>query len=164
MKIHDLYDKVRAFEEGMSKKTKDLSQCKKGCSRCCMVDLSVFQVEADNITNWFSHLSSSEQEKRRAQWKDEPGEACSFLVNDACTIYEARPLICRTQGLAFSFKADSESFIDICPLNEDMLDVMLETEVLNLDLLNLILSQVEKLDASGNERPRIPLKELRKKL
>lgn len=38
-----------------------------------------------------------------------------FLKDDACAIYPARPIICRTQGLPMGFSESSS--IDVCPLN-----------------------------------------------
>jgi Fe-S-cluster containining protein len=95
-------------------------------------------------------------------WAVAAGEACAFLVDEKCSIYEARPLICRTQGLAFKYKHDEKDLIDICPLNEEMLDVLTTKEVLNLDLLNTILSQMER--AHPSRGPRQLLRDLREEL
>jgi Fe-S-cluster containining protein len=174
MQIKDLYQKVAEFSEGLGEDAQALSHCQKGCSRCCYVDLSVFQVEADNIQTWFQNLSSAEQVVLKEKWQrplqttenfhQVPTQSCVFLHEEACTIYEARPLICRSQGLAMKFKAEDEEYLDICPLNEDMLDKLTEKEVLNLDLLNTILSQLEKAAAKNSARPRISLSDLRASL
>lgn len=171
MHITDLYQKVAEFSESLGADSLAKSHCQKGCSRCCYVDLSVFQVEADNIQNWFNQLSAEAQSSLQAKWQkslssmmnfqQEETKSCVFLHNEACTIYEARPLICRSQGLAMKFKDAEKEFLDICPLNEEMLDELTEKEVLNLDLLNMILSQLEKADAKDGVRPRVKLSELR---
>jgi Fe-S-cluster containining protein len=167
MTINDLYLKVSEFEKNISNETLSLSNCKNGCSRCCYVDLSVFQIEADNIRSWFHSLSSREKNTLQKKWQEplskmvnfhgEEVFSCPFLSNESCTIYEARPLICRTQGLALKFKDQQEEFVDICPLNEEMIENISTTEILNLDLLNLILSQLENIQSqgSGRERPRL---------
>lgn len=125
-----------------------------------MVDLSVFQVEADSIREWFSGLPAGKRSQLEELWsKDKPSEACAFLVDDACTIYEARPLICRTQGLPLRFVEGGQGFLDICPLNEEMLNTVSSTEIMNLDLVNVILAGIEK--AEGENRPRTKLKTLR---
>ncbi|WP_408095735.1 YkgJ family cysteine cluster protein [Peredibacter sp. HCB2-198] len=172
MRVLDLYQKVSEFTVGP--KAQALSHCQKGCSRCCYVDLSVFQVESNNIESWFRSLSVEKQNSIREKWKmplnstetfhGVETKSCVFLHEEACTIYEARPLICRTQGLAMKFKDAAEEYLDICPLNEEMLDELTEKEVLNLDLLNMILSQLEKVDAKNISRERVKLSDLRARL
>lgn len=174
MTINDLYLKIEKFESDISAETKKLSQCQKGCSRCCYVDLSVFQLEADNIKSWFLSLSDEQKFNLREKWLSplrktinfhgEEVSSCPFLHHEACTIYEVRPLICRTQGLALKFKLESEELIDICPLNDEMLNLISSKEVLNLDLLNLILSQLEKVESGGQLRDRVKLNALRSSL
>lgn len=162
MNIHDLYKKVSDFEAQISSEALAFSQCKKGCSKCCYTDISVFEVEAGSIRNWFSGLSTEQKKNLLDKWNNPPNEgACALLHEESCTIYEARPLICRTQGLAMTFKDEAQQFIDVCPLNEDMLDVLQESEFLNLDLLNMILSQIEKLDSKDIRRERVKLSSLR---
>lgn len=159
--INDLYAKVAQFEKQLGPLAKLKSQCKNGCSKCCYTDISVFEVEASNIKKWFSALSLDQQEVIKSKWNEPRSEgACIFLRNESCTIYEARPLICRTQGLALKFMAHEEISIDICPLNEEMLDVMEEKEVMNLDLLNTILSQIERADSPNEIRERVKLNDL----
>ena len=174
MQVKDLYQKVGEFSEGLSSDSQALSHCQKGCSRCCYVDLSIFHVEADNIQNWFEKLPTSQQTLLKEKWQkplkstenfhQETVSSCAFLHEEACTIYEARPLICRSQGLAMKFKEEEAEYLDICPLNEDMLEELTEKEVLNLDLLNMILVQLEKADAENAVRPRIKLTDLRSTL
>lgn len=172
MKIEDLYQKVSDFKLGPEALEK--SHCQNGCSRCCYVDLSVFKIEADHIESWFQELPSEEKSLIKKKWSeplrsmnnfhDAEVSSCVFLHEETCTIYEARPLICRTQGLAMKFKDGADEFLDICPLNEDMLDQLTEKEVLNLDLVNLILSQLEKNSSQNEVRERVKLSDLRKRL
>jgi Fe-S-cluster containining protein len=158
MLIEDLYAKVDTFQSRLRDELTSRSQCKQGCSRCCYVDLSVFEVEANRIREWFQSLGKTEQQSILRQWKEPKQDgACVFLRNESCTIYEARPLICRTQGLALSFQDEAKTWIDICPLNDSMLEIVKENEIINLDLLNRMLSGLENQDANGAIRSRIPL-------
>lgn len=153
MKLNDLYNKVKNFEDNISKDTLSLSQCKKGCSRCCYVDLSVFSLESENIKDWFINLTKNEQIELINKWKtkrnsmlnfhNDESESCIFLYEESCTIYPVRPLICRTQGLAITFVEDKQKFLDICPLNIELIDKLEQKEILNLDVLNHILSQLQ---------------------
>lgn len=161
MNVNDLYQKIQEFENGISAETSALSHCRKGCSRCCYTDISIFEIEADNIRNWFKSLSEEKRTSLRSRLRNEANTGgCSFLYQEACTIYEARPLICRTQGLAFKFLVQGETFLDICPLNEKELEVIKEKEILNLDLINLILSKLESGESS-ELRDRVSLKALK---
>lgn len=174
MSVLNLYQKVSSFEASLPNEHKVLSQCKSGCARCCYADLSVFEVEAQNIRNWFSILPQNEKSLLREKWsvpqkealtfQNEQQKSCVFLHDEKCSIYEARPLICRTQGLPLKFKDNNDVYIDICPLNDSILQVSEEPDVLNLELVNLILSQIETVDAKGIARDRIKLVDLRNEL
>lgn len=150
--LRALYQKVEAFQKHLSPQVQTSLQCKKKCSQCCYTDISVFQVEAD-------HIKSLLQSSNKIENSAAPQGACAFLKNDLCTIYEARPLICRTQGLPLYF-AEANKQIDICPLNIEALTQTKTSDILNLDLLNSILSQIELADAGGQNRDRAALKDL----
>ncbi len=70
--------------------------------------------------------------------------SCPLLVNDRCSIYEARPLICRTQGLPLLLEAEDGGLeVDFCPLNftgAGAVDDLDEDHLAPLDALNLRLS------------------------
>jgi Fe-S-cluster containining protein len=171
MGLSELHTKIWEFEASLSPKTRQNSHCQLGCSRCCYVDLSVFEIEADFIRQWFYQLQPSQKQKLQEEWNrpsnrtlnfyDEESEACPFLVNESCSIYPARPVICRTQGLPLAFTNAAESMLDICPLNESMLGELGTKDILNLDLLNLILARLEQADSEGSNRSRVSLRDLR---
>ena len=87
-------------------------QCKKGCDLCCM-DYSIFPVEFHYIKNQIE----SESPTVVSQPEDE--NACIFLKNHECTIYEHRPIICRTHGLPFLYvNSETEEWeLSACELN-----------------------------------------------
>jgi Fe-S-cluster containining protein len=173
MSLKNLYQKVQSFEASMSPKVMESSVCKKGCSRCCLVDLSIFSLEADHIREWFNNRSDEEKAILRKKWSSPLKEdsdfynriqkSCAFLHEGSCTIYEVRPLICRTQGLPMRVLQEKESFVDVCPLNEGMLKEAREKDYLNLDLLNLILSSLERVHAPEG-RSRVSLTDLKAEL
>jgi len=90
--------------------------CRRGCSDCCVDDITVFEVEAARIRRDHARLLSHEASY--------PEGACAFLDSrGACRIYASRPYVCRTQGLPLRWIEESESgpsveLRDICPLNE----------------------------------------------
>lgn len=172
MNLTDLYLKVEDFQKGISKNTNSFSNCSKGCSKCCYVDLSVFSIETNNIEVWFNGLDKKRQKEiveqinskkdKNENFNGKVVKPCSFLHEGFCSIYPVRPLICRTQGMAIMFKSEDENFVDICPLNLEMLSVIANQEVLNLEILNHILSQLQ-LHYEKNSN-RVSLSELAQKL
>ena len=174
--IQDLYQKVQDFEARLSEPTKRGLKCKQGCSACCHQRFSVFSIEADHIKNWFAALSESEKKSLLENWRedlslrspDDKTLACVFLDDKgACTIYPARPLICRTQGLPLALlkeETQSRQQLDICPLNRDVLAGVEAGDILNLDLLNTILSHLQRQYSSSENGERVCLSDLQQQL
>ncbi len=89
--------------------------CRRGCSSCCVDELTVFEVEAEPIRRVHADLL--------ATGVPHPEGACAFLdAEGACRIYEERPYVCRTQGLPLRWLDEDDGqaveLRDICPLNE----------------------------------------------
>jgi Fe-S-cluster containining protein len=84
--------------------------CRRGCSGCCVDDLTVFEVEAQAIVR-----------KHRALLEEgtpHPPGRCAFLDEEgACRIYAERPYVCRTQGLPLRWLEDDHEARDVCALN-----------------------------------------------
>ncbi|MCW5970439.1 MAG: YkgJ family cysteine cluster protein [Blastocatellales bacterium] len=127
--------------------------CRAGCSACCRHHISVFPVEAAAIAAAVEDLPDEvrarveTQADEVVQREGRGAEAyCPLLVDDRCTIYSARPLICRTQGLPLIYEAeDGEQEVDFCPLNftaPDAANELDENHLVPLDLLNLRLAAV----------------------
>ena len=75
-------------------------QCARGCSSCCVDDLRVLPVEAEAIAR---HV------EEHPITRVAPVGRCAFLDDDgACTVYDARPFLCRTHGLPLRTEADAE--------------------------------------------------------
>ena len=91
-------------------------QCRRGCSRCCVDELTVFEVEAENIRRHHEPLLRDGAPHAQG--------ACAFLDEaGACRIYPNRPYVCRTQGLPLRWIDETTEgtlieLRDICPLNE----------------------------------------------
>lgn len=87
--------------------------CARGCSGCCVDDISVFEVEAELIRKKHARLLAEGEPHERG--------ACAFLDDEgACRIYAERPYVCRTQGLPLRWIDEDEGVErrDICELNE----------------------------------------------
>jgi len=125
--------------------------CRAGCSGCCHHHLSIFEVEAAAVREAVRALPAETRERLRQQAcevrereaREEP-VACPLLVDERCAVYEARPVICRTQGLPLLIKIDGgDQEVDFCPLNftsPGATDELDEDHLVPLDLLNLKLA------------------------
>jgi Fe-S-cluster containining protein len=94
--------------------------CRSGCAQCCRVRFGVFGVEAERIELALASLARTDPALRarvRAQADDPEHDACALLVDDRCAVYDARPTICRSHGLAVRVRDDDGERIDCCPLN-----------------------------------------------
>lgn len=86
-------------------------QCKKGCDLCCM-EFNILPIEFYYI----QHKLKTETPEINTEASD---ESCIFLKNHCCTIYEHRPVICRTHGLPLLYmNSDTEEWeLSACELN-----------------------------------------------
>ncbi len=144
-----LHEKVDRFFEDARKAQPDAFVCGPGCHECCLVDLSVFEVEADKLAAHFETLPESvrSQAERRAR----QGEHCAFLDEEGkCVVYRARPLICRSHGLAIQV----EDRLDYCPLNfrDEPPD---PAWVLDVDRLDIMLVTVNRAFGGTGRRVRL---------
>ncbi len=152
-----LHDNVSHFFSEFAKKYESHMSCRAGCSCCCYTDLTVFVSEAAEILRWFFSQTDVVKKELVENWKqskkagpDAAGnlqKPCVFLANNRCTIYEARPTICRSQGLPLLFREtnlktkETILHVDYCPLNfveQDSLPP--RAEWLDLDRLNTLQS------------------------
>lgn len=87
-------------------------QCRNRCDLCC-IDFSVFPIEFYFILN----------ELKKKNFKPESdvnteNEICVFLKNSSCTIYQQRPIMCRTHGLPILYANDNGEWeLSACELN-----------------------------------------------
>ena len=85
---------------------KDYVYCKKGCSSCCEKgDYPISQTELEYIMQ--GYIAQDNKTKKIIQDqinKIKKGGACPFLINNQCSIYNYRPIVCRVHGLAYLLK------------------------------------------------------------
>lgn len=163
-------NKTDQFFEQVLKKHSSQMSCQKKCSMCCHQQFSVFPWEAWLIEVWFQELSQQTQVRLKKQWEtlnekptDENLSPCAFLYDDQCSIYESRPVICRTQGLPLKL---SNETLDWCPLNFQKTTPKAQ-DILNLETLNTISTTLQKYwekEFPKASTKRVLLAELKKKL
>jgi len=117
-KFHSEIDrKVVRLEKNHSERI----NCKAGCASCCVDELTVFEIEAENIKQNYSELLLTAEPAEKGK--------CAFLDKEGkCRVYNHRPYVCRTQGLPLSWIEELEDgslaeMRDICPLNDKSLPI-----------------------------------------
>lgn len=157
--IVSLQENASGFFDKVQSQYSSQMKCAEGCAKCCYTDISVFEVESEHIKEWFVSLPGEKQQALKNLWQAPvaPG-ACTFLYDDRCSVYEVRPIICRTQGAPLFVQ--SENVLDYCPLNFEAGDPPKE-DWLNLERLNTLLSFAAK--TAGQDK-RVRLKKLKELL
>lgn len=111
-----LYDKVQVHSDRVMDAYAGKFKCRKGCSDCCSSDRSVSAVEYANAARVLAELP--EKKRTRLQAQKPSKKRCSMLLDGVCSIYEARPLICRSHGLPLVLeRSKGRQMVDVCPLN-----------------------------------------------
>ncbi|HBO1833550.1 TPA: YkgJ family cysteine cluster protein [Pseudomonas aeruginosa] len=82
--IYELLDEIGAH-------IAPATPCKKGCSNCCHYAVTVSELEIQYI----EALTKRKRLKAAVPKADFHGQPCPFLKNNACSIYAARPYVCR---------------------------------------------------------------------
>ena len=132
--------------------------CKAGCSACCR-HLTLFPVEAANL---FSAVESLPGEIKsllagRIKWPE--SGSCPLLLDDRCTVYCSRPVICRTHGLPLLAEVEGGGTVDCCPENFRGAESLPGSAVINLETLNSALVAINALFVACNEDVRFTGKE-----
>ncbi len=130
--------------------------CRAGCDGCCR-HLTLFWVEGIALTEALRELPAEQahviREQARAATPDGP---CPLLINGLCSLYEARPLICRTHGFPILTIQDGTTLVDFCPQNFRSISTLPGSAVIDLERLNAALASINALfmtDVFGIELP-----------
>lgn len=109
----ELRKTIDKISETLSDKHLTHMQCRKGCDLCCM-DYSILPIEFHFIRD---QLQKEGLKKSNTEHKED-SNSCIFLSNHTCTIYNHRPVICRTHGLPLLYtNEDYEWELSTCELN-----------------------------------------------
>jgi len=152
-----LIKKLDAHEAALLQKYGRHINCRKGCSACCILE-GVFPVDAFAI---YSAAMSGAIPAESLYFNETPGR-CVFLKNGLCSVYSARPVICRTHG--YPVFVDGKA--DFCPENFKELETIDSENILDLENLNRALASIniifrKETDNDFFQKERITLKELK---
>ncbi len=125
--------------------------CRPGCTGCCQQQLTVLPIEAAALREYVSRLDAPAQARlrRQAQAVREqeaapspavPPGPCPALVDGACAVYPARPVLCRTHGFPLLYLDEEDptsGILDVCPLNfTDDADAITHRDVFDMTVVN----------------------------
>ena len=143
-RYHQLLDEVAAAMAPLLARHRAAMQCGPGCTDCCQA-LSLLAIEARVITVAYQALPPETQAAVRSRAR-ETGEQCPFLLDGLCAIYPARPLLCRTHGLAIGYVDEDREAIEVsaCPRNFAADFPLAAGDLLLLDPFNARLAAVNQ--------------------
>ena len=183
-RLAELTRKVDEFFARVADRHGSDMQCATGCSDCCHVRLTITAVEAAAIR---AHVAAWPSERRRtlapAGVPGEPeiagsdktgrgpggdpnaapsGERCAALdAAGRCTIYEARPLVCRSHGVPIRLRHGSLPVVQACHRNFTRTtpdpDCILDQTTLSATLLAVDAAEAPVQPAPGEPGRRIDL-------
>jgi len=100
----ELVAKVDVFFARVYAKHSTDMQCDKGCSDCCSDRLSITLLEAAALARTIGAMPEAQRQDLASHASRKDVSACAALANDgSCMVYEARPLICRSHGVAIRY-------------------------------------------------------------
>jgi Fe-S-cluster containining protein len=107
----ELRDKVDSKCNDLLSIHKKNMYCRRFCSKCCQL-FKILPIE-------FHFIQENICDKNIAVNQDFKKDECKFLVNKECSIYEYRPIICRTHGYPLArFNDEAGAYeISYCDLN-----------------------------------------------
>lgn len=151
-----LCDYCEKFWHNVSKNYPQDIACHEGCGICCELQ-SVNLLEAYSIYSALRHKAKkTESEKKKP---------CVFLVNDTCSIYSSRPVICRTHGLMIRSVEFTSRFSITCSYNFHHTENVSQNAILDIDsvtknLMRLNYAFCMTIDNRGMASERVFLSEI----
>jgi len=87
--------KIYALADKLVEAADPFTACKRGCSACCHMNVNITDVEAQIIEEATGRRHKVLTRPNRHPDDRFSGVPCPFLVDNACSIYSARPFACR---------------------------------------------------------------------
>ena len=144
MNISHLYQTLIAQIEALCAHVKNIHGdsivCRAGCDECC-VNFTIGVGEFAALKGKILNLPECSANKDRG--------SCFFLNNGLCSIYEFRPVICRTHGLPVRF-ADENGNIEYSSCCKNSAITMDESNTIDIDSINEKLAILNMLALKAN--------------
>ncbi|MBO6271872.1 YkgJ family cysteine cluster protein [bacterium] len=102
-------------------------KCAKGCAKCCSngdypfseMEIKLLQIGFDKLDEdtkniILKKIDSIKKEKANFKGEGSFTYACPFLINNICSVYDYRGIICRTFGLIYIKEGSDKMQIPFC--------------------------------------------------
>jgi len=163
--IHDYHQLLEALDAEIMRVAKlhaAALSCGPRCSSCCLA-FSVLPLEAACLREAIAALPLTSQDRLGRNLAD--GDRCPLLIDELCSIYTTRPVICRTQGLPLAYVDEERETIEVsaCPLNFPDDYAFAPESLLFMDGFNGRLAELNRAWCLALGLPpdkRIPLREI----
>jgi Fe-S-cluster containining protein len=96
------FPKLYALIERADEKRATHAACGRGCDACCHIQVEIADSEAQRIAEFTGRAAIKLPPGRHTTSRQKLGRQdtpCPFLVDHACSIYEARPFVCRDMAV-----------------------------------------------------------------
>ena len=134
----DLLTGVDRLLSSVQRQYSDYIVCHKGC-HCGCRNLSVFPIEALSLARAIQELPEETGAEIRQQAATVSFWDCPLLVDRACRMYTARPIICRTHGFPLRTHYKGRSSIGYCRHNFKDLSSIPDDAIIDLGNINQTL-------------------------
>ena len=102
----------------LTQSQKSYLKCKKGCAECCQNgDYPFSRLEMEYLMSGFLTLPENIKQQIRLNIsgiKDKNNYTCPFLINNLCSLYNYRGIVCRTHGLAWYDESEDKIRLPYC--------------------------------------------------
>jgi len=117
-RLGELTSKIDLFFTRVEQRHPDDMKCRTGCSDCCHVRLSITRVEAEAIRTVVETFTDEQRANLARSLASAAPDRCAALdVSGRCTIYAARPVVCRSHGVPIRMGRGSLAVIQACHHN-----------------------------------------------
>lgn len=148
-KYQQLLAKVDAKFAAIHARYASSFQCRAGCFDCCQPGLTISPIEQESIQQYLALRPALKATVQELLAQPAHGDMfCPMLdAEGRCSIYEVRPIICRSHGAPIRFAIPEGEVIDACPLNFTDMDIddLPEDMFINIDQLNVLLALLNKM-------------------
>ena len=94
--FHKKHAQIREIINRAADMVSPVSACKKGCSKCCNMAVTISSYDAKLIGDAIGRSPRIVPMRTEGMAEDYLNVPCTFLINNECSIYEHRPSPCRT--------------------------------------------------------------------
>lgn len=130
--------KVIAIANRITSALEPYVACKPGCSSCCHMNTIIYEHEAIRLAEVSGRKMTRVGFRTRDIVVSEGykfnGRPCPFLVNAQCSVYEDRPLVCRTHH---SLRDDAEQCRMDVPASRQIRPPMYDPDILEMPYMEL---------------------------